>query len=241
MRFLAGMCAGVMLLLYLAGDPGGHLARGADLATGALPEVARDVARSAAEAPPEASVGEPGAADDALDAAEVVAAVAEVAETVVWPEDEPLPEAFGDDFAWWGPPEAGSDEGAVVTPDPAAGASRDAPVPVAEVEAEVAVAEVPEPVLPVAAPSSEPVGEPVGEPIGEPAAVPPVSTASVWIPFHSERSAAGFAQRLSRALEHPFDVRREGPGRYQVVFPYDDAAARDEVLARVAMITGTQP
>ncbi|HSG88308.1 MAG TPA: hypothetical protein VLA56_03795 [Pseudomonadales bacterium] len=72
-------------------------------------------------------------------------------------------------------------------------------------------------------------------------ATAPSDVASVWIPFHSERSATGFADRLSRALEHPFSVRRQGPGAYEVVFPFDDASQRDALLTQVATLTGLQP
>lgn len=65
--------------------------------------------------------------------------------------------------------------------------------------------------------------------------------AAVWTPFHSERSARGFAGRLSRALDHPFRVRRQGPGTYQVVFAYDDPSQRDALLTQVATLTGDQP
>jgi hypothetical protein len=60
----------------------------------------------------------------------------------------------------------------------------------------------------------------------------------VWVPFHSQMSAEGFATRLSRALDHEFRVVRQGAGAYQVVF---DAANADEqalIMARVTEITG---
>ena len=134
-------------------------------------------------------------------------------------------------------------------------------VPLSEVPvSEVPESEVPESEVPVAATptAGNPVAEaaesgpqapndvdaiesiPVVQPVLGGIATRP-EQASVWTPFHSEMSANGFAQRLARALEHPFEVRRDGPGRYQVVFPYESDAARDELLARVAMLTGTQP
>jgi hypothetical protein len=77
-------------------------------------------------------------------------------------------------------------------------------------------------------------------PAPSPVETPP-SVATVWIPFRSEMSATGFAERLGRALDHPFDVRREGPGAYQVVFPYDDAREREALLEQVAAVTGARP
>lgn len=66
----------------------------------------------------------------------------------------------------------------------------------------------------------------------------PTSLASVWIPFHSQMSAEGFADRLSRELDHSFRVERQGAGAYQVVFDADSTAERDLLLTRVAEITG---
>jgi hypothetical protein len=64
------------------------------------------------------------------------------------------------------------------------------------------------------------------------------STASVWIPFHSERSAAGFANRLSAYFAYPFAVQRQGPGAYQVVFSYEDPDQREAMLLEIAELTG---
>ena len=61
---------------------------------------------------------------------------------------------------------------------------------------------------------------------------------TVWVPFHSQMSAAGFAARLSESLGHPFDVERRGPGRYQVVFAYADEAERASLLEEAAAVTG---
>jgi len=63
----------------------------------------------------------------------------------------------------------------------------------------------------------------------------------VWVPFHSERSARGFARHLSEHLEHPFDVRRQGPGRYQVQFQWQDPAERDALLAAMVDSTALSP
>ncbi|MEE4299857.1 MAG: hypothetical protein V2J24_10490 [Pseudomonadales bacterium] len=230
MRFLFGICSGAVLLLVLAGEgadsgAGGTFAGGVERAVPWLAERVRSLeppraepaaaVQAPAEPAPRRSEGEAPLRDDPEAQPGGVAAL--------WPDDAPLPEAFGDAYAWW----ARDGEEAVPAPgrEPV-----DVPAPLA-------------PAAPEQAPPAS-AGAPTvaAEDAQAVAAVDPVTprTASVWIPFHSERSAAGFAQRLARALEHPFDVRREGPGRYQVVFPYDDADRRDEVLARVAMLTGTQ-
>lgn len=62
--------------------------------------------------------------------------------------------------------------------------------------------------------------------------------ATVWVPFHSERSANGFADTLSRHFEYPFSVRRNGPGAYQVTFRYADLAKREDLLGGIAELTG---
>lgn len=67
---------------------------------------------------------------------------------------------------------------------------------------------------------------------------PPGRLQPVWVPFHSEMSANGFAARLTTSLDHPFRVQRRGPGRYQVVFAYADEPQRRAVLAQAAQATG---
>ena len=62
--------------------------------------------------------------------------------------------------------------------------------------------------------------------------------AAVWVPFHSERSANGFADTLSRHFEYPFNVRRNGPGAYQVTFSYADLAQREHLLLGITELTG---
>ena len=62
--------------------------------------------------------------------------------------------------------------------------------------------------------------------------------ASVWVPFHSEMSARGFARRLTAQLDHPFEVQRERAGAYSVVFSYADSAERDALLSEVQEVTG---
>jgi len=65
------------------------------------------------------------------------------------------------------------------------------------------------------------------------------ATEFVWKPFQSKISASGFANRLALSLDHPFDVHRQGPGRYQVGFTYESDEERALVLQRIARITGT--
>ncbi len=60
----------------------------------------------------------------------------------------------------------------------------------------------------------------------------------VWVPFHSQMSAEGFATRLSRALNHEFRVVRQGAGAYQVVFDAADADEQALIMAQVTEITG---
>ena len=60
----------------------------------------------------------------------------------------------------------------------------------------------------------------------------------VWSPFHSEASAAGFANRLTRQLSHPFAVRKLGPANYVVFYTYADAAEQQVIEQRIAEVTG---
>jgi len=124
-----------------------------------------------------------------------------------------LPEAFAEDYAWWGRVD---DAGEAAAEEPGAVVSAGIANPR----------------------SGRTARERVDTAHAHAAREGTASRASVWIPFHSERSAAGFAQRLTRALQRPFGVERQGAGRYQVVFAYADQAERDEVFARVAQITG---
>jgi hypothetical protein len=70
------------------------------------------------------------------------------------------------------------------------------------------------------------------------AASEPTETSPVWVPFHSQMSAKGFATRLSLALDREFRVERQGAGAYQVVFDAADAGDRALILAEVSEITG---
>ena len=85
-----------------------------------------------------------------------------------------------------------------------------------------------------AAPEPAPPGDPAPA-----ASVPDAEDPAVaWKPFHSEVSARGFARTLSTRLGHPFEVRRDGPARYQVVYRYDSSSQRDLLRQQVAALTG---
>jgi hypothetical protein len=70
------------------------------------------------------------------------------------------------------------------------------------------------------------------------AALETVHANPVWVPFHSQMSAEGFATRLSQSLGREFRVERQGAGAYQVVFDETDPIERDQVLDRVSEVTG---
>ncbi len=85
----------------------------------------------------------------------------------------------------------------------------------------------------------------ITEVIPEPEPVPEVSVPAVeptfqtaWMPFRSEKSASGFADKLSRQLARDFHVVRLGPGKYQVGFTFVSFDDRDEVLRTIENITG---
>ncbi len=60
----------------------------------------------------------------------------------------------------------------------------------------------------------------------------------VWVSFHSQRSAEGFARQLADQFQHSFAVARQGPGDYQVVFDYASIDERDALLDEIAAVTG---
>ncbi len=64
------------------------------------------------------------------------------------------------------------------------------------------------------------------------------SSAAIWAPFHSEVSATGFAKRLSLQLGYPFQVTKDGPARYLVVFDYKSDEERALLVQQVATLTG---
>ncbi len=61
---------------------------------------------------------------------------------------------------------------------------------------------------------------------------------TVWVPFRSERSATGFADKLSKQLQRQFKVVRQGPGKYQVGFIAASTNDRNEVLEGIENLTG---
>ena len=66
----------------------------------------------------------------------------------------------------------------------------------------------------------------------------PNESAPVWVSFHSQMSAEGFARQLSDQFHHPFAVARQGPGDYQVMFDYGSIDERDALLDEIAAATG---
>jgi hypothetical protein len=111
---------------------------------------------------------------------------------------------------------------------------------------------------PVPAPKAEPDAAPLHENVlpelpeavtvdllaereAAPASAPAPGMQPVWVPFRSERSATGFAERLAARLDHPFEVRRRGPGVYEVAFAYGGEAERAQLLERVRAATGAAP
>ncbi len=89
--------------------------------------------------------------------------------------------------------------------------------------------------------SAPPIADP--ELVVAPVTAKPVlqieATELVWIPFKSQISANGFANRLALSLDHPFDVHRHGPSRYQVGFNYASDEERALLVQQIAQITGT--
>jgi hypothetical protein len=113
------------------------------------------------------------------------------------------------------------------------------------------VEEAPAPKAPAVVAQSDPTppirhAEPPPETAEE--SPPPVVSApqpsgweSAWVPFQTQRAATGFAQVLTRQVQHPFEVRREASRRYRVTFAYADDAERERVLAAVRSVTGATP
>lgn len=59
-----------------------------------------------------------------------------------------------------------------------------------------------------------------------------------WIPFRSEASASGFAEKLSLQIGKEFQAVRVGAGHYQVGFLYHNPKERAEILDAIESITG---
>ena len=66
-------------------------------------------------------------------------------------------------------------------------------------------------------------------------------TTIIWSPFHSEASASGFANRLTRELAHPFRVKKQAPAQYVVSYDYSDAQHKAQLEARIKALTGAKP
>lgn len=99
------------------------------------------------------------------------------------------------------------------------------------------------------APTSEPAPQKLS-PIDPPSVTAPEPEPQVlaeggfqvaWVPFRSEISARGFAASLEANVAHAFDVKKTGPGRYEVGFAFADAGERADVLSRVEALTGYLP
>ncbi|MCR9259432.1 MAG: hypothetical protein NXH95_06900 [Pseudomonadaceae bacterium] len=71
-------------------------------------------------------------------------------------------------------------------------------------------------------------------------AQPTQQSQPVWTVFHSEASASGFANYLSQNINHPFEVTRLGPARYQVSYRYTSLEQAQVLATKVKMFTGTQ-
>ncbi len=95
----------------------------------------------------------------------------------------------------------------------------------------------PMPEVPIAIHTPPSVAEPIEVALPEVPA-PVTGTAPVWEPFHSEISATGFAKRLSLQLGYPFEVLKQGPARYLVVFDYASERERSLLQQQIAALTG---
>ena len=87
-------------------------------------------------------------------------------------------------------------------------------------------------------PASDQTGAEHGERLLDPLVANQPGEAQVWAPFHSEASANGFANRLTRQLAHPFQVRKLGPAEYVVVYAYADENQHLSLQQRIAAVTG---
>jgi len=141
------------------------------------------------------------------------------------------------------------------------GATEPAPAAKTVAQSSSAVAEAPAP-LP-AEPSSPPVDS-VGIPSAESVAAEPApprmerssaaqeaaglyaepasraleSWHAVWMPFYSERSARGFADRLAQTTGLDYHVGKTASGRYQVSVAYRDDTERQAHLEEISRATG---
>ena len=123
--------------------------------------------------------------------------------------------------------------------DPPAEAPAEENTPGREDETELVLEDpvAPTPEVPIAIRTPVSVAEPIEVALPEVPA-PVTGTAPVWEPFHSEISATGFAKRLSLQLGYPFEVLKQGPARYLVVFDYESDAERSLLQQQIAALTG---
>lgn len=59
-----------------------------------------------------------------------------------------------------------------------------------------------------------------------------------WMPFHSETSASGFAEKLSTQLQRDLSIRKVAPGYYEVGFLYTSPLEQQATLDQIESITG---
>jgi hypothetical protein len=126
----------------------------------------------------------------------------------------------------------------VLPADEAAAALDDLPVALPEPMSEQPSAFAPTPALPAPEPVAESPSSEFWVESALAAARQAHASQPVWVPFHSQMSAEGFATRLSQAIDHDFRVVRQGAGAYQVVFDATDADEQALIMAQVTEITG---
>ncbi len=60
----------------------------------------------------------------------------------------------------------------------------------------------------------------------------------LWSPFHNMRAAQGFADRLANVADVSVDIKRTGPGRFQVMLLYQSEPERLASIERIEGLTG---
>lgn len=150
---------------------------------------------------------------------------------------DPAVEASADDPG--SDPAAGNPQMPADTAAPAAPAKETSALPASDADAQDASAALePTPALP----PPEPIAAPPSSEFWVQSALAleqrDHADQPVWVPFHSQMSAEGFATRLSQTLDHEFRVVRQGAGAYQVVFDAANADQRALIMAQVTEITG---
>ncbi len=214
MRFLIGIITGTLLTLFLATSPGlpdrSVLDRARDGMARLWDTLIHKTSDSLFDTAPGAGNGEPEALLRAL-------------------QEEKLARLESQEAAGALPPPA-EEPGQASDPAIAPPAPEEVPPPPpAEPETAPATAQQEAP-APVAPPPETASPDTLG--------LASSGVTAVWVPFHSQMSAEGFAARLSRELQHDFQVQRQAAGAYQVVFRAAGAAERDALLARIREVTG---